>query len=254
MTAIKINEQIAFFRKQKGLTQEELASALGVTNQSVSKWESAQCCPDIQLLPTIAKLFDVSIDELFGYNADNSLSEICLKIKKYFSSLPEREAFEGAYRIAALLHEAAVTDGYKQTMPWEEKDYSAENTLSWGMSVCSEPEGSTARKSSGIFFSLAHGYATPSSSQLRNLTLALEPLTDMYVLKAMYSLYGLTVGDFDLFVPIDRIAASAHISDKEAEAALKKLPVTVKEENGKLLYRLEGSFCHIPPLLSFLQM
>ena len=51
MTTIKINEQIAFLRKQKGLTQEELAGVLGITNQAVSKWESAQCCPDIQLLP-----------------------------------------------------------------------------------------------------------------------------------------------------------------------------------------------------------
>ena len=66
MTTIKINEQIAFLRKQKGLTQEELACALGVTNQAVSKWESAQCCPDIQLLPDIAKLFGVSIDVLFS--------------------------------------------------------------------------------------------------------------------------------------------------------------------------------------------
>ena len=48
MTTIKINEQIAFLRKQKGLTQEELANALGVTNQAVSKWESAQCCPTLQ--------------------------------------------------------------------------------------------------------------------------------------------------------------------------------------------------------------
>ena len=66
MTTIKINEQIAFLRKQRGLTQEELANALGVTNQAVSKWESAQCCPDIQLLPDIAKLFGVSIDVLFS--------------------------------------------------------------------------------------------------------------------------------------------------------------------------------------------
>ena len=69
MAMIKINEQIAFLRKQRGLTQEELAGALGVTNQAVSKWESAQCCPDIQLLPDIADYFGVSIDELIGHKA-----------------------------------------------------------------------------------------------------------------------------------------------------------------------------------------
>ena len=92
MTTIKINEQIAFLRKQKGLTQEDLAGALGVTNQAVSKWESAQCCPDIQLLPDIAKLFDVSVDELLGYKTTDGLGDICLKIKDYFSALPERQA------------------------------------------------------------------------------------------------------------------------------------------------------------------
>ena len=44
---MKINEQIAALRKKKGITQESLAQVLGVTNQSVSKWESGQCCPDI---------------------------------------------------------------------------------------------------------------------------------------------------------------------------------------------------------------
>ena len=63
---MKINEQIAALRKKKGITQENLAQALGVTNQSVSKWESGQCCPDIQLLPELAKYFEVSIDELMG--------------------------------------------------------------------------------------------------------------------------------------------------------------------------------------------
>ena len=100
MNTIKIHEQIAFLRKQKGLTQEQLASALGVTNQSVSKWESGQCCPDIQLLPAIAELFEVSVDELLGCNSGKGLGDICLNLKDYFTSLPEKEAFENAYRLA----------------------------------------------------------------------------------------------------------------------------------------------------------
>ena len=63
---MRINEQILALRKQKGVTQEEVAIALGVTNQAVSKWESGHCCPDIQLLADIANYFEVSIDELMG--------------------------------------------------------------------------------------------------------------------------------------------------------------------------------------------
>ena len=66
MADLIINQQIAALRKNKGITQEELASHLGVTNQTVSKWELAACCPDIQLLPDIADYFNVSINELFG--------------------------------------------------------------------------------------------------------------------------------------------------------------------------------------------
>lgn len=80
---MKINEQIATLRKQKGVTQGELASALGVTNQSVSKWESGQCCPDIQLIPEIAKYFDVSIDELMGEQTPQKDSEL--------NDLPKKE-------------------------------------------------------------------------------------------------------------------------------------------------------------------
>jgi transcriptional regulator with XRE-family HTH domain len=64
--SLKINEQIMALRKQKGITQSELADVLGVSNQSVSKWESGQCCPDIQLLPDLAEYFGVSVDELMG--------------------------------------------------------------------------------------------------------------------------------------------------------------------------------------------
>ena len=60
------SEIISAHRRKLGLTQEGLANHLGVTNQAVSKWESGQSCPDIALLPAIADLFGISIDELFG--------------------------------------------------------------------------------------------------------------------------------------------------------------------------------------------
>lgn len=66
MDMVKINDIICFNRKKQGLTQEQLAVKLGVTNQSVSKWESAQCCPDISLIPKLADILKISIDELFG--------------------------------------------------------------------------------------------------------------------------------------------------------------------------------------------
>lgn len=61
-----VSEIIVKYRKNLGLTQEGLAQKLGVSNQAVSKWESGQSCPDIALLPAIADLFGITLDELFG--------------------------------------------------------------------------------------------------------------------------------------------------------------------------------------------
>lgn len=61
-----IGEKIAELRKTKGMTQEELASTIGVSAQSISKWENSATMPDIMLLPVIADIFEVSIDALFG--------------------------------------------------------------------------------------------------------------------------------------------------------------------------------------------
>ena len=57
--------KIAYYRKLNGLTQEELAEKVGISAQAVSKWEKQTCCPDIMLLPTLANIFGITIDELF---------------------------------------------------------------------------------------------------------------------------------------------------------------------------------------------
>ena len=65
---IKLGEQIKAFRRRDGRTQEELANALGVTAQAVSRWEKGICYPDMELMPSMANYFGVAIDELFGYD------------------------------------------------------------------------------------------------------------------------------------------------------------------------------------------
>lgn len=64
-----LGNTITNYRKKLGITQEQLAQKLEVTNQAVSKWETDQCCPDTMLLPKIADVFGITIDELFGREA-----------------------------------------------------------------------------------------------------------------------------------------------------------------------------------------
>jgi len=90
-----LGAQIALLRKQKNITQEALAQQLGVTNQAVSKWESEQCCPDVTLLPKLADIFGISIDELFGRTVPGTQSK-----------LPE----DGALRIVLFQGNHRLTD------------------------------------------------------------------------------------------------------------------------------------------------
>ncbi len=63
---MSLGKKIQELRKAKGVTQNELAEKLFVSYQAVSQWENGNTNPDISILPNIAKVFNVSIDELFG--------------------------------------------------------------------------------------------------------------------------------------------------------------------------------------------
>lgn len=66
-----LGKRIAMLRRQKGLKQEDLANELDVSPQAVSKWENDQTCPDISLLPRLAQLLGVSVDELLSGKKEN---------------------------------------------------------------------------------------------------------------------------------------------------------------------------------------
>lgn len=86
-----IGNRIAKLRKENRMSQENLAEKLGVSAQAVSKWENGQSCPDISLLPQIAKLLGVSVDELLTGKTDEvkllpesqrkPLEELTLRVK-----------------------------------------------------------------------------------------------------------------------------------------------------------------------------
>ena len=69
---LDLGNNIRQLRRRDKRTQEALAEALGVTSQAVSRWESGGSFPDMNLIPSIANYFGVSIDELFGYTNDRT--------------------------------------------------------------------------------------------------------------------------------------------------------------------------------------
>ena len=78
-----LGKRIASFRKENNLTQEQLAEMLNVTPQAVSKWENDIACPDISLLPELAKTFNVSVDELLiGKKEEKKVVELIPEEKR----------------------------------------------------------------------------------------------------------------------------------------------------------------------------
>lgn len=76
MKDLNISKVILEKRKEKKITQDELANYIGVSKASVSKWETGQSYPDIVFLPQLAAYFNISIDELIGYSPDMTKEDI----------------------------------------------------------------------------------------------------------------------------------------------------------------------------------
>ena len=85
---VKIGSTIKKLRTENNITQDTLATAIGVTPQAISRWESEGGYPDIELLPLLADFFSVSTDELLGYKLSEREQELA-NIKKEMGRLAE---------------------------------------------------------------------------------------------------------------------------------------------------------------------
>ncbi len=99
---MNLGENIKKLRRDRSITQEELAEYIGVTSQAVSGWETGRNAPDISLLPILAGIFDISVDELLGVDVTKKEAEI-EKILKAAS-----DKFNDGYNDEAL---SVVRDG-----------------------------------------------------------------------------------------------------------------------------------------------
>ena len=91
MKDINISKTIADKRREKGVTQDQLAAYIGVSKASVSKWETGQSYPDITFLLQLASYFNISIDDLMGYTPQmtkENIKELYHRLSSDFSNKP----------------------------------------------------------------------------------------------------------------------------------------------------------------------
>ena len=91
-----IGEMIAFLRKEKGMTQNQLAEKMNVTDKAVSKWERDLSCPDVNTISKLADVLDVSVEELLKAK------------KKDYSSVKIKKLIDLIFKAVALAMGIAV--------------------------------------------------------------------------------------------------------------------------------------------------
>lgn len=119
----KLAENIRAYRKERGLTQEQLAEALGVTTGAVYKWEAEKSLPEIGMLMEIADFFDMSVDVLLGYEVrkndkenmlkrinalvqQRNMEEVAIEAEKVLCKYPNN--FKVVYTCASAYHRSGV--------------------------------------------------------------------------------------------------------------------------------------------------
>ncbi len=95
---MQMNEIIKRKRKELELTQEQMAEYLGVTAPAVHKWEKGISCPDVMLLPALARLLQVDMNDLFSFGKDLSDQEINLFLDEVVTVI-RQDGFEVGYQM-----------------------------------------------------------------------------------------------------------------------------------------------------------
>ena len=189
---MNLGEQIRINRKKIGLTQEQVADYLGVSTPAVNKWERGTTCPDISLLPALARLLDIDMNELFSFREElteleiglfiNELSETAQEIstdaaftmaEKKLHEYPRCDSLR--YHCALILNSVLTLNGFKD----EQAKYE-ETILSW---LTQAAESSDDRTRLSALCILASKYIQRNEHE--KATMLLEQIPDITIDKAL---------------------------------------------------------------------
>lgn len=133
---MRIGETIRKYRKERNMTQEEMAKRLGVTPPAVNKWENGNSYPDIMLLAPIARLLDISVDALLSFQGeltDEEIRQIIMESDEKFKNSTYEEAFvfikknmekypncdQLAWQLALMLDAHRIIEGVKDSEKYD---------------------------------------------------------------------------------------------------------------------------------------
>lgn len=91
---LNIGNKIKYLRKEKDITQEELADILGVSYQSVSRWETGACYPDMELLPIISDFFGVTVDKLLSVNEKIEQERVAQYLNRFQQAISQGKVYD----------------------------------------------------------------------------------------------------------------------------------------------------------------
>lgn len=248
---MSIAKNIAALRKAKGYTQEQLGEILGVSNQAVSKWESAITYPDIMLLPKIADALDTTLNGLYGIADDRrDINEKINEFPRMAHTLTKK-----------LFYEQLSVDSMKPFVKTEKDSEGSKIYIKAGCTL-----GAITYTAGGAAFISDKLSVVSSEFDLKNggkifdkreIASGMKKLCDANVRKVLSYMHSeafkdtpaelsqlaVYFGDHDIFeakFSLEELSAACHLSEDDTLDAIEKLisvhVAEVLHENDKIYY------------------
>lgn len=203
-------------------------------------------------------MFDVSVDELFGYKPASTSEDIVLALRKKIDSLPKGEDFDFTFRMAAALHTIILSKGMTaepNVNPGWDTDDAIKHAANaeWGYSCCNIPETTTTMRHGAVFFSNNKNLIF-MNEDIRRIVSIIKPFSDITNVKVATALYQLTVHAEDAYTTVVHICEKSGVSEEKVRECLAgDLALFMLEKDGaESEFRFEGMYMNIIPIISLL--